>query len=159
MSAVDIAQGAATPAAGEVVTVAARALDTFGRFLVSARQNHFVSDARASAGGPGDAVQAGELLLAALASCGLGLVQKEARARDVQLRSAEAEVSFQRDPQDSTRYASIRLAFVLEGVDLPVAQALVDAFTGACPIYNTLRRGGPIEATVSVREAAGPAGA
>ncbi|MDM0018705.1 OsmC family protein [Variovorax saccharolyticus] len=136
---------------GEIVTVRARTLDTFGRFLASARQHHFVSDAKAAAGGPGDAVQAGELLLASLASCGLGLVQKTARERELPLKGAEVEVSFERDPEDGTRYAAIRLAFVLEGVDLPTARSLVDAFTGTCPIYNTLKRGGPIEATTAIR--------
>ncbi len=140
----------AVAAAGEIVTVRARAVDTFGRFLVSARRHHFVSDARAAAGGPGDAVQAGELLLSALASCGLGLVQKTARERALPLASAEVEVSFERDPGDVTRYAAIRLRFALAGVDLASARALVEAFTGACPIYNTLRRGGPIEAEVVV---------
>jgi uncharacterized OsmC-like protein len=135
-------------AAGEVVTVRAHAIKPFGRFLVSARQQHFVSDAKAASGGPGDAVQAGELLLAALASCGLGLVQKTARERELPLAFAEVEVAFERDPLDGTRYAAIRLAFALEGVDRPTAQALVEAFTSTCPIYNTLRRGGPIEATV-----------
>ncbi len=96
-------------------------------------------------------MQAGELLLASLASCGLGLVQKTARERDVSLAGAEVTVSFERDPEDGTRYAAIRLAFVLDGVDLATARALVDAFTGACPIYNTLRRGGPIEATAATR--------
>lgn len=141
-------------APGEIVTVRARAVDIFGRFLVSARQHHFVSDTKATAGGPGDAVQAGELLLASLASCGLGLVQKAARERDVPLKEAEVGVSFERDPEDGTRYAAIRLNFLFEGVDLATAQSLVDAFTGACPIYNTLRRGGPIEATVAIRRAA-----
>ena len=141
----------APAATGETVTVRARAIEPFGRFLVSARQHHFISDAKAAAGGPGDAVQAGELLLASLASCGLGLVQKTAREHELPLEGAEVEVSFERDPQDGTRYAAVRLAFVLEGVDLPAAQRLVDAFTGTCPIYNTLRRGGPIEATVRIR--------
>src|SRR5215469_4732023 len=135
---------------GEVVSIHARALDTRGRFLVSARQNHFVSDAKASAGGPGEAVQAGELLLSSLASCGLALVQKEADARGVRLAQAEVSVSFERDPEDGTRYRAISLEFALGGVPQPTAQALVDAFTSACPIYNTLRRGGPISATVRV---------
>lgn len=142
---------AAPVAPGEIVTVSARGVDVFGRFLVSARHHHFVTDTKVTAGGPGDAVQAGELLLASLASCGLGLVQKTARERDVSLAGAEVTVSFERDPGDGTRYAAIRLAFVLDGVDLATARALVDAFTGACPIYNTLRRGGPIEATAATR--------
>ncbi|MBB3181458.1 OsmC family protein [Variovorax sp. Sphag1AA] len=133
---------------GEVVAIHAKALDTSGRFLVSARHNHFVSDAKASAGGPGEAVQAGELLLSSLASCGLALVQKEALAREVWLTRTEVEVRFERDPDDGTRYREIRLDFAIGGVELTVAQALVDAFTGACPIYNTLRRGGPIRANV-----------
>ena len=144
-------QPAAPAPVGEIVSVRARGVDTFGRFLVSARQHHFVSDTKVAAGGPGDAVQAGELLLASLASCGLGLVQKTARERDVPLKGAEVEVCFERDPADGTRYAAIRLGFVLEGIDLATARLLVDAFTGACPIYNTLRRGGPIEAEVAVR--------
>ncbi|WP_077000347.1 OsmC family protein [Variovorax sp. KK3] len=135
---------------GEVVSITARALDTPGRFLVDARHNHFVSDAKASAGGPGESVQAGELLLSSLASCGLALVQKEALARGLHLQRAEVEVNFERDPDDGTRYRSIRLNFGLGGVALDTAQALVDAFTGACPIYNTLRRGGPIAAQVQV---------
>lgn len=135
---------------GEVVAIRARALDTAGRFLVSARHNHFVSDARASAGGPGEAVLAGELLLSSLASCGLALVQKEAGARGLRLPQAEVAVGFERDPQDGTRYRAITLDFALGGVPQQTAQALVDAFTGACPIYNTLRRGGPITATVRV---------
>ena len=139
---------------GEIVTVNARTIDTFGRFLVTARQLHFVSDTKASAGGPGEAVQAGELLLSALACCALGLVQREARERNATLRAAAVEVHFERDPQDMTRYTTIRLAFMLEGVEQPLAQLLLDAFTGNCPIYNTLRRGGPIQATVTVRDGA-----
>jgi len=133
------------------VVVSAQTTQRTGRFLVHARQQHFVTDARPAAGGPGEAVQAGELLLASLASCGLALVQKEASERGVALSHATVDVSFQRDPQDGTRYRFIRLDFVLDGIDAVVAQALVDAFTSACPIYNTLRRGGPIEATVRAR--------
>ncbi|MDB5828698.1 MAG: hypothetical protein JWQ73_2918 [Variovorax sp.] len=146
-----VEEGRMSAERGEIVTVGARAIDTFGRFVVSARQHHFVSDTRASTGGPGEAVQAGELLLSALASCGLGLVQKGARERGATLRAAEVEVSFERDPEDKTRYTAIRLAFVLEGVAPAIAQLLLEAFTGHCPIYNTLRRGGPIEAAVTVR--------
>ncbi|MEJ8815673.1 OsmC family protein [Variovorax ureilyticus] len=135
---------------GEVVAIRAQALDTHGRFVISARHNHFVSDAKASAGGPGEAVQAGELLLSSLASCGLALVQKEADARGVRLAQAEVAVSFERDPEDGTRYRAITLDFALRGVPQQTAQALVDAFTGTCPIYNTLRRGGPIAARVRV---------
>jgi uncharacterized OsmC-like protein len=140
----------ASSAAGEVVAIQAGATATFGRFLIGARQQHFVSDTKEAAGGPGDAIRAGELLLSALASCGLGLVQKAAHERGLALSAAKVDASFTRDPEDATRYAAIHLQFVLGGVDLDTARALVAAFTDACPIYNTLRRGGPIEAGVSI---------
>ena len=135
--------------AEEAVHVHAEATATPGRFLVHARAQHLVSDARAGAGGPGEAIQAGELLLAALASCGLALVQKAAReeaALPRPLSGARVDVSFERDPDDGTRYRYIRLVFELEGVDQAQAESLVAAFTGACPIYNTLKRGGNVEA-------------
>lgn len=139
----------ATPLAGaEIVSIRARGIERPGRFLISARDQNFISDAKASAGGPGEAVQAGELLLSALASCGLALVQKAAAERELALAAPAVEVFFERDPQDATRYAAIVLEFALDGVDRVTAWSLVEAFTGTCPIYNTLRRGGPIEALV-----------
>ena len=56
----------------DAVSITGRTTDTEGRFLVTARTNHFVSDART---GPAEAVQAGELLLSSLASCALGNIQ------------------------------------------------------------------------------------
>ena len=138
-------------AAGEIVTITAQATGLTGRYVVSAGQNHFVSDARPNAGGPGEAVQAGQLLLSSLASCGLGLVQSRAAEMGVALHSARAEVAFQRDTTDKTRYAAIRLAFTLVGPDQATAQSLIDHFTQNCPIYNTLQRGGgQLTARVSV---------
>ena len=90
-------------------------------------------------------MQAGELLLASLASCALALIQKQASPLGVKLKSAGIQVSFKRDPADSTRYEYIRLHVQLEGVDKPIGEALVAQFTSTCPIYNTLRRGGNVE--------------
>ena len=154
MSAVDtVAENVAAapspaPSAEEIVHVHAETTSAPGRFLVHARDQHLVSDARTGAGGPGEAIQAGELLLAALASCGLALVQKAAREEAPlhPVSDARVDVSFERDPADGTRYRFIRLVFELEGVDQARAEALVSAFTGTCPIYNTLRRGGNVEA-------------
>ncbi|MEV6166476.1 OsmC family protein [Streptomyces sp. NPDC052052] len=136
-------------AAGDITRITGRTTDTQGRFLVTARTNHFVSDART---GPGEAVQAGELLLSALASCSLGNVQLHAEERGSGLTGGRAEVSFQRDPQDPTRYVYLRIELLLEGVDQDEADVLVGLFTGSCPIYNTLRRGGRIEAVARVQE-------
>jgi uncharacterized OsmC-like protein len=134
-----------TPAVGETVSIQAAATALRGRFLLSAGRNHFVSDSRASSGGPGEAINAGELLLSSLGSCGLALIQKKAGELGVALTEAQADVSFRRDIADPTRYEFIRLAVTLGGVDEATAAELVLAFTSACPIYNTLKRGGPIE--------------
>lgn len=142
------------PADGEVVSIIGSTLGLAGRYLISAGTNHFISDAKPSAGGPGEAVRAGELLLAALASCALALVQSQAAATGAPLAAARVEASFKRDAQDGTRYEFIRLRFALAGVDLGTARTLVAHFTDSCPIYNTLRRGGPIGVEVVTDTAA-----
>jgi uncharacterized OsmC-like protein len=131
-----------TTTAGDVVSVTGRTTDTQGRFLVTARTNHFVSDART---GPAQAVQAGELLLSALASCALSNIQLHAQERGSGLTGGQADISYKRNPQDPTRYEYIRLDLRLEGVTQEEAEALAGLFSASCPIYNTLRRGGHVE--------------
>lgn len=135
-------------ASGEIVAIQAQATALTGRFIVSAGSNHFVSDSKPNAGGPGEAVQAGQLLLASLASCGLGLIQSRANEDGVPLSAATVQAAFQRDPEDGTRYQWIGLKFALGGVDQPTAERLLAHFTGNCPIFNTLRRGGATWAEV-----------
>jgi len=135
---------------GDVVTITGRTTDVQGRFMVSARTNHFITDSR---GGPGEAVQAGELMLSALASCALGNIETHARELGVAMTGGHAEISFERDENDGTRYEWIRLTLRVDGVDRAQAERLVGMFTDSCPIYNTLRRGGNVE----VVTIAGPA--
>lgn len=142
-----IKTGRAAKAPGEIVGIQAGTTALTGRFIVSAGTNPFVSDTRVSAGGPGEAVQAGQLLLASLASCGLGLIQGRAAELGLPLGKAVVEAAFQRHATDKTRYAWIRLAFRLEGVTASQARKLLAHFTGHCPIYNTLRRGGTVQAS------------
>ncbi|UGQ11560.1 OsmC family protein [Yinghuangia sp. ASG 101] len=132
--------------ASPIVTVSGRTTDVQGRFLVSAGTNHFVTDSR---GGPDEAVQAGELLLSSLASCALGNIQTHARERGADLARAAVTVSFERDPDDATRYRRIRLDIHLEGVRAAEGRELVRLFTSSCPIYNTLRRGGTTEVALT----------
>lgn len=141
----DLIEEVSPIASADVTTVWAETTSTHGRFIVSANAKHFVSDARASVGGPGEAVQAGELLLSALASCGLGLIQAYAKKEGLELGQIGIATSFKRHADDPTRYDYIRL---LVGFDSHVSKDISDAcirnFTDNCPIYNTLRRGGPI---------------
>jgi uncharacterized OsmC-like protein len=130
---------------GDVTTVRAETTSTHGRFIVSANAKHFVSDARASVGGPGEAVQAGELLLSALASCGLGLIQAHAKKEELDLGRIGIATSFRRHADDPTRYDYIRLLVSFDShVSEDISDGCIRNFTDNCPIYNTLRRGGPI---------------
>ena len=123
----------------------------FGRVILSARHNHLVSDGRVSHGAPGEAVSAGELLLASLVSCGLGLVHLSARERDEPKPDVTLTAEFLRDSEDPTRFASLTLNFLFVGTERALADHYVDHFTAKCPIYNTLKRGGPIAVRVETR--------
>ncbi|AUA16704.1 OsmC family peroxiredoxin [Streptomyces sp. SID8382] len=129
------------PTAGDTVSITGRTTDTQGRFLVTARSNHVVSDART---GPAEAVQAGELLLSALASCSLSNIELHAQERASGLPGGQVHISYERDPQDPTRYVCIRLGLLLSGVTQEEAETLAGLFADSCPIYNTLRRGGNV---------------
>jgi len=62
----------------------------------------------------------------------------------ISVRSASA-ASFKRHPEDKTRYDQIRLLVNFEArIGEDIAEASIRNFTDNCPIYNTLRRGGPI---------------
>ncbi|WOH52676.1 OsmC family protein [Bradyrhizobium sp. sBnM-33] len=134
----------------ETVSITSATMGQFGRYLPSARTNHFISDQRVAVGGPGEAITAGELLLSSLGSCSLGLIQKTAKEEGIALREVGSEVSFRRHATDPTQYEWIRIAVRLSGVTAGEAETLVAGFTANCPIYNTLKRGGPVEISWTV---------
>lgn len=117
---------------------------TFGRVVLSARHNHFVSDGRTSHGAPGEAVFAGELLLASLVSCGLGLVHQRAKENGASQPDVGLTAEFLRNLDDPTRFAALTLHFRFNGTPRALAEHYVEHFTSKCPIYNTLKRGGEI---------------
>jgi uncharacterized OsmC-like protein len=113
----------------------ARSTDTFGRVLCSARDQHFVVDGPPWNGCPGEAVTPGELFLAAVASCGVELLQVLAREDDVALDSVAVDIAGELDPanpvrSDVTVFRSVRLDFQLDGPSEQEAEALVKRFKG-----------------------------
>jgi uncharacterized OsmC-like protein len=70
----------------------ARTTDTFGRYLCTAREHHFVSDGPASLGLPADEVTPGELFLASIAACGVELVEVFAHEDGLSLRRARCDI-------------------------------------------------------------------
>ena len=113
--------------------VSARSTDTFGRVLWSCRDQHFVADGPVQNGCPGEAVTPAELFLAGVATCGVELLQVLARSSDVPLRRASVEISGELDPANPVRadlnvFNSVRLSFLLDGVDAEQGAELVEAF-------------------------------
>lgn len=113
--------------------VSARSTETFGRVLCSARNHHFIVDGPVQNGCPGEALTPPEVFLSAVASCGVELIHVIARDEQLPLRRVEVAIHGTVDRgrqsrQDVTTFTSVRLDFVLDGVDGAAAAALVEGF-------------------------------
>jgi len=113
--------------------IAARSTDTFGRVLWSCRDQHFVADGPVQNGCPGEAVTPAELFLAGIATCGVELVQVLAKDSRVAVGDVSADVRGVLDPAQPVRddvrvFNSVRIRFVLSGVDATAARELVEGF-------------------------------
>lgn len=113
----------------------ARSTGTFGRVLIAARDKSLLVDGPPWNGCLGEEITPGELFLAAVASCGVELVEVVARDRGVPLRSASVQAQGLLDPDnrvraDLTVFNSVTLAFVLDGVADVDGIPLVESFKG-----------------------------
>ena len=111
----------------------ARSTDTFGRVLCSARDHHFVVDGPVQNGCPGEAITPAEAFLAAVASCGVELVQVLAKQADVPLQGIGVSIEGTMDRSqpvrpDVTLFNSVRLRFTMRGVSDEQAGDLVERF-------------------------------
>ena len=111
----------------------ARSTDTFGRVLVSAREQHLIVDGPAQNGCPGEAITPAEIFLSGVAACGVELIQVLARQQDVPLASVSAAIEATQDPSAPVRpdvnlFNSVRIHLELGGVSEAQAQDLVERF-------------------------------
>jgi putative redox protein len=126
-----------------------------GRALLTVRGHHLVTDSPPPLGGPNEAVNPVELLLAALAACGTFVCERVAREKDYPLRAISVTAAGDFDPRGvcgephDPRFQSIRVRLELEGASQEQVGVLVDAFKMRCPVYTTLARSVPIELTVA----------
>src|SRR5919198_3864923 len=81
----------------------ARSTDTFGRVLVSARDQHIIVDGPRQNGCPGEAITPAELFLSGVAACGVELIQVLAKQQNVPLRSVSAEIQALQNPAAPVR--------------------------------------------------------
>lgn len=119
-----------------------------GRFIMHARDHFLVTDSTEARGGEAKAWLAGELLLAALATCAVSSVTAFARENHWPLTDVSAEGLSQRHASDETRYEKIVLTIATQGVTSQQAAELVLKFTRHCPVFGTVSRGGEIELIV-----------
>jgi len=113
--------------------VAARGTDTFGRVLISARDQHLISDGPVANGCPGEAIGPAELFLAGVAACGVELIEVLAKDQGYPLRGVEASIQAFQDPSKRTRtdvnlFSSVNIELTLHGVPQEQAQDLIERF-------------------------------
>ncbi|HEY2595820.1 MAG TPA: OsmC family protein [Chloroflexota bacterium] len=113
----------------------ATSTDTFGRVLVSARDQHLIADGPVQNGCPGEAIGPGELFLSGVAACGVELIQVLAKQEGVPLRSVRASIEAMQDRNapvrpDVSLFNTVRIHFELGGVTQDQGKFLVDRFKG-----------------------------
>jgi uncharacterized OsmC-like protein len=111
----------------------ARSTDTFGRVLVSARDQHLIVDGPVQNGCPGEAITPAELFLSGVAACGVELIQVLAKGLDVPLGGVSAAIEATQDPSAPVRpdvnlFNTVRISLELSGVTQAQGQDLVDRF-------------------------------
>jgi uncharacterized OsmC-like protein len=116
-------------------TVSAASTDTFGRVLCSARNHHVVVDGPEQNGCPGEEITPVEVFLAAVAACGVELVQVIAEDEKLPLKKAVVEISSTQDRSrpvrpDVSLLNSVHVKFRLEGVSRQEGERLIGAFKG-----------------------------
>jgi uncharacterized OsmC-like protein len=121
----------------------ARSTDAFGRVLCKARDHHFVIDGPVWNGCPGEALTPGEAFMAAIAACGVELVEVMAREDEVEVGPIEVSVrgAVDRDHpvrEDVTVFNHVRMRFDVGGVTEGEAGALIERVQARCPLYGSV---------------------
>lgn len=116
-------------------TVSATSTDTFGRVLCSARNHHVVVDGPEQNGCPGEEITPVEAFLAAVAACGVELVQVIAKDEKLPLKKVAAQISSTQDRSrpvrpDVSLLNSVHVKFRLQGVSQQEGERLIGAFKG-----------------------------
>jgi uncharacterized OsmC-like protein len=116
-------------------TVNAASTGTLGRVLCSARNHHLVVDGPEQNGCPGEELTPVEVFLAAVAACGVELVQVIAKEEKLPLKNVVVQISSTQDRSKPVRpdvslLNSVLVKFHLEGVTQQDAERLIGAFKG-----------------------------
>ena len=112
---------------------AARSTDTFGRVLVSSRDQHLIVDGPVANGCPGEAITPAEIFLGGVAACGVELIQVLAQQQNVPLKSVQCAIDAMQDASAPVRpdvnlFNEVNLRFTLGGVSQEQGKDLVERF-------------------------------
>src|SRR5437588_6553354 len=113
----------------------ARSTDTFGRVLISARDQHLIVDGPVQNGCPGEAITPAELFLSGVAACGVELVQVLAKSEGIPLAGVAVDIRGTMDRgrqprKDVSLFNSVDLRFRMKGISEQQGRRLVDLFKG-----------------------------
>ena len=123
--------------------ISAQSTPIFGRVLCSARNHHFIVDGPVQNGCPGEELTPPELLLTAVASCGVELIHVIAKEEGKKVGTVEIRIHGVVDRgnqkrQDVTTFTRMELDFLFTGTDSVTANALADGFKRRCPIFGSM---------------------
>ncbi len=115
--------------------VSAASTETLGRVLCSARNHHIVVDGPEQNGCPGEELTPVEVFLAAVAACGVELVQMIAKGEKLPLKKVAVQISSAQDRSNPVRpdvslFNSVHVKFRLDGVSQQEGERLIGAFKG-----------------------------
>jgi len=115
--------------------VSAASTETFGRVLCSARNHHVVVDGPEQNGCPGEEITPVEVFLAAVAACGVELMQVIAKDEKLPLKKVAVEILSTQDRSrpvrpDVSLFNSVHVKFRLDGVNQQEGEHLIGAFKG-----------------------------
>jgi uncharacterized OsmC-like protein len=123
----------------------------FGRAIVSSRTHRFVVDSPPLFNGPNEALNPVEMLLGALATCGIFVCEAVAKEEGIVLQGGSAIVAGEMSSEPATMgLKSAHVTLDLQGVTQEQGQVLAEAFRTRCPIYATIAKAAPIEIEVVV---------
>lgn len=113
----------------------ASSTDTFGRVLCGVRNHHFIIDGPEQNGCPGEEVTPAEVFLAAVASCGVELIEVLAKSSGIPLKKIAVKIHGLMDRSKPVRtdvslFNSVSLHFQMAGVTEEDARQLVERFKG-----------------------------
>jgi uncharacterized OsmC-like protein len=106
---------------------------TPGRVMCSVRNHHIVVDGPVQNGFAGEEITPAELFLAAVAACGVELIQMLAKQQDAPLEAIDVDIKGLLDRSrpartDYTVFNAVQLQFRLQGVTEEQGTQLVEAF-------------------------------